>query len=89
MSDRVCPVTANLALTQSLEKLLFAIEFRYFYVSVTYFIQGMGITAGALVNAMFSGKVQSFSRTAEEGTPGIKDFHNINLFRQVFYYLDF
>ena len=69
MIERVCLTPDNLTFTQGLEEIVSTLEFRHFYVGVTYFMKGMGVTAGALDEAVFLSKSLDLSGIMSKWVP--------------------
>ena len=85
MDERTCSSSTYLTLCKSLKKVIPAIKFRHLYIGVTYFSEGMGVTASTLGNCMLLSKDMSLIKILEGDGSGIKYLYNINLVYYFFY----
>ena len=85
MNKRICPSPANHPLSQRFNKIVPTVELWHLYIGVTYLGQGMGITAGALMDVILTSKVPGAVHILIGEGAGIKNLYDINLvcyFRQ-------
>ena len=61
-------MSGNVTLGQSLKEVIFAIEFGHLNIGITYFIESMGITAGAFGDAILSAKARALAELLEENS---------------------
>ena len=79
MNQGTTTATNDIALFKSGAEFLTSFELRHFYISMTYFVGNMGITAGTLSQAILLGKGLNPAQTLKGESSGVEYFNNIDL----------